>query len=95
MADANHVPQIAPGNATMGNLNLNFVAYVDPDTFPHGLQLVIMVPGQVAPAGGGALPRGCMLAIVMPPFPPPLLEAAQKAWRAHPAPGQVRAPGAN
>ncbi len=96
MPDANNVPKISAAPAMMGNLNLNFVAYAEPTVFPHGLQLILMVPGQINPVGSGPVPRGSMLAVVMPPIPPLLLEEAKKAWRFNPlGPGEVRPPGAS
>jgi hypothetical protein len=60
----NEAPIIAPGQAPLYGQQINIVANVDPEQFPNGLELVIMVPGQLEAFGKIICPAGAMIAEV-------------------------------
>jgi len=95
MPDPNQVPKIVPANAAAGELNLMIVADADPEHFPHGLQLLIMAPGNLQPIGGGPIPPGQMLALVPIELSRAIRPGMRAALRQQPGPGEVRAPGVN
>ncbi len=60
--DPEGVRQIQPGQLAALGENFEIIADADPEKFPHGLQLVIMAPGQMQPLGIYTLTPGGMVA---------------------------------
>ena len=93
MADHSNVPKILPANAPVMGQNIEIVADADPTHFPHGLQLIIMAPGNVKPLGGGPIPPGTMLAIINVEMAKALRAVYRQATQQRPAPGEIKPPG--
>lgn len=60
----NNAPQIASQGQKFANIDITPVAYADPEKFPHGIEVLIMVPGGLQPIARGTLPKGMMLASI-------------------------------
>jgi len=95
MPNPNGGLRIVPGNAPIAGLELQALAVVDPFHYPHGLDIIVSVPGSVVPLGHHLVPPGRVVAILPPEASRPVIEA----FRSHMAkqrpagPGEVKAPG--
>ena len=90
----NNVPRInGPQALTFGGVQATGIGYANPELFPTGLEVVLMVPGTVAPVGKFTIPPGLAIAVIGPP--PAALELVQstRAARDRLQPGMTLPPG--
>ena len=92
--DPSGVPEIAPGAHGLFGHQVQIVANVDPELFPNGLEMIVMVPGSLEPFGKIMCPPGAMLAAIPDQMAAHIRKEIKKQ-----APtilgGQVAAPGFN
>jgi hypothetical protein len=87
-------PQIAANPTEVMGVGLAPVAFADPKAYPHGLEVVVFVPGQLEPLGKSALPPGCALVAMDPAGSAMFVAQVRKAMgAARRTPGQINAPG--
>ena len=67
MADPNgSVNRITPATAPVMGQNIDVIADVNPEKFPHGLELMVMAPGGLEALGKWMVRPGCMIGIIPP-----------------------------
>jgi hypothetical protein len=62
----NGAPRIGPAAVGVAGQPVHVFAFVDPKDFPAGLDVIIHVPGSLAPIGGFNIPPGSLIASLPP-----------------------------
>lgn len=92
--NANGMPIIVPGQASIMGQVIEVVADVDPEKYPAGIEVVLYDPrNRLVPIGGGVVNVQCMLGIVPPAWSNQIRGAMKAQPQRQLGPGEVRAPG--
>jgi len=60
----NNAPQIAASAVHVAGEDVQVIGDAVPEHFPHGLEVLIVKPGALAPLGRALVPAGHMLAVL-------------------------------
>lgn len=88
-------PEIAPSQIMLQGENLDVIAYANPDKFPVGLEILVMVPGSLEPIARAHVDRGRLVAVMPITMSRELATQTKQALDTLPAEvrGKIKTPG--